>query len=239
MLTCRVCETQWKACAPGRPAKLCVTCRVEHRVCYKCDQVKAHSDFYSSGNGRDACIECLSAPRSLTCQECEATWQLNGCGVPPRLCPTCETTLKVCHKCQKTKPHSDFNRTKKTRTGLNDACRACAQQWFKERGSKLKRINDLRNKYDITLTEWNAMWDAQNGKCACCRRQLAYKPAVDHCHKTLAIRGILCSNCNTGIGKLGDTPEGLERAEDYLWSKRDVLSELTSGVHNMIGVAGG
>ena len=39
---------------------------------------------------------------------------------------------------------------------------------------------------------------------------------VDHCHDTNIIRGFLCSECNTGIGKLGDNEEGVERALNYL-----------------------
>lgn len=47
----------------------------------------------------------------------------------------------------------------------------------------------------------------------------------------------LCIACRSehkvGIGKLGDTVEGLNRAESYLWSKRNVLAELASGLHDL------
>jgi hypothetical protein len=39
---------------------------------------------------------------------------------------------------------------------------------------------------------------------------------VDHCHETGKIRGLLCHSCNTGIGKLGDNLEGLQKAVSYL-----------------------
>jgi hypothetical protein len=39
---------------------------------------------------------------------------------------------------------------------------------------------------------------------------------VDHCHSTGQIRGVLCCECNTGIGKLGDNAEGVRRALAYL-----------------------
>lgn len=39
---------------------------------------------------------------------------------------------------------------------------------------------------------------------------------LDHCHKTNAFRGWLCSTCNTGIGKLGDTSSQLLKAYEYL-----------------------
>lgn len=39
---------------------------------------------------------------------------------------------------------------------------------------------------------------------------------VDHCHSTGKIRGLLCSNCNRGIGLLGDTLDDLRSAVRYL-----------------------
>lgn len=53
------------------------------------------------------------------------------------------------------------------------------------------------------------------GQCQLCgKRTLALN--VDHCHDSRAIRGVLCRQCNTGLGKLGDTVESLERALEYL-----------------------
>lgn len=58
------------------------------------------------------------------------------------------------------------------------------------------------------------MSKAQRGRCAICKRRK--KLAVDHCHDSGAIRGLLCTGCNSGLGHLGDTPEGLMRAVRYL-----------------------
>lgn len=60
------------------------------------------------------------------------------------------------------------------------------------------------------------MVERQNGKCPICRSSLGEKPHVDHDHMTGAIRGILCFNCNAGLGKYGDDPERLVRAAQYL-----------------------
>ncbi|MGV5033770.1 endonuclease VII domain-containing protein [Streptomyces sp. NRAIS4] len=55
---------------------------------------------------------------------------------------------------------------------------------------------------------------SQRGLCAIC---LAASPAhVDHCHKTGRVRGVLCFNCNSAIGKLGDNPDAVRRAAAYL-----------------------
>ena len=59
---------------------------------------------------------------------------------------------------------------------------------------------------------------AHDGKCECCGTDKPKEArwCVDHDHKTGKVRGVLCSKCNTAIGKLGDTLEGVERAAEYL-----------------------
>ena len=62
-------------------------------------------------------------------------------------------------------------------------------------------------------------------RCALCRRTAEEARtsdrikalSVDHCHETGAIRGLLCGPCNTGIGMLGENPERLTAAADYLY----------------------
>ena len=81
------------------------------------------------------------------------------------------------------------------------------------------RDRQYRERYGITLSEYNEMFAEQDGKCACCgEHQLEDKRrlAVDHCHDSGDVRGLLCFDCNIGIGKLGDNIEGIERALNYL-----------------------
>ncbi len=58
--------------------------------------------------------------------------------------------------------------------------------------------------------------EEQQGMCGCCGKTPRTALVVDHIHGTTSARGLLCQSCNTGIGKLGDTIEGLERALRYL-----------------------
>ncbi len=74
-------------------------------------------------------------------------------------------------------------------------------------------------KYGLTEAAYNAMLAEQGGVCGICRRarlQAGYKLAVDHCHTTGKVRGILCTNCNTAIGKMRESPTLLRAAADYL-----------------------
>lgn len=71
-------------------------------------------------------------------------------------------------------------------------------------------------KYKVTRDQFDTMWEEQDGKCAICSKCFSELFCFDHCHSTGAVRGLLCSGCNTGLGLLGDTVESLERALAYL-----------------------
>lgn len=85
-----------------------------------------------------------------------------------------------------------------------------------------------RSKHGMTQEEWEFMLIAQGNKCRICECEIGQKlgasykesrkglAVVDHCHTTGKIRGLLCSNCNTGIGLLGDSAENAARAAVYL-----------------------
>lgn len=88
------------------------------------------------------------------------------------------------------------------------------KKWHEANGWRY--YNDhLKRSYGITLLERNEMALKQNNRCLICDKETP-KLVVDHCHTTGKIRGLLCKRCNTAIGMLGDTPEGLQRAIDYL-----------------------
>jgi hypothetical protein len=73
--------------------------------------------------------------------------------------------------------------------------------------------------FGITLEQYNQLFAKQEGKCAICQKhQIEFKKAhaVDHNAKTGEIRGLLCENCNKGIGNLQESVESLERAIDYI-----------------------
>ena len=86
----------------------------------------------------------------------------------------------------------------------------------------------LTHTYGITLAEYETFFSRQNGLCAICAEpekaidhltKDIRRLAVDHCHRTKKIRGLLCLACNTAIGKLRDNPELIERAAVYVRNK--------------------
>ena len=76
----------------------------------------------------------------------------------------------------------------------------------------------LKARYGITLETYNDMLFEQDGVCKICKGKNNSKQslAVDHCHKTGKIRGLLCSPCNIMLGHSKDNKLTLQEAIMYL-----------------------
>lgn len=113
-------------------------------------------------------------------------------------------------------------------------CGGCRTRAYRDRNreaDKLKRKDyQLRVTYGITLAEFLAMYEAQGSACALCRKPVPVERNrhVDHCHDSGRIRGILCFDCNKGLGLLGDSPESIRRALDYVAAQAGVFVPLES-----------
>jgi len=85
-----------------------------------------------------------------------------------------------------------------------------------------RRDKFLRDKYGITLNDYEAMWIAQGGRCGICGlyesvAATTYKNlVVDHDHDTGKVRGLLCDLCNKGLGQFKDDINRVRRALTYL-----------------------
>jgi hypothetical protein len=77
--------------------------------------------------------------------------------------------------------------------------------------------------YGISHDNWNEMFAEQDGCCAICGKHQSEQKKrleVDHCHVTGHVRALLCTNCNTALGKFYDNEDLLYRAADYLRSTK-------------------
>jgi hypothetical protein len=83
-----------------------------------------------------------------------------------------------------------------------------------------KHNNYLQRTYGISLSQYGAMFEAQGGVCAICgqecNRSTSSRLCVDHDHETAIIRGLLCFQCNVGLGKFKDDANIFMRAAAYL-----------------------
>lgn len=74
-----------------------------------------------------------------------------------------------------------------------------------------------RTKYGLSVEGVAKILAVQNGRCAICSLELTFEMIkVDHDHTTGGVRGLLCQNCNLGIGHFKDSPERLQSAVKYL-----------------------
>ncbi len=73
----------------------------------------------------------------------------------------------------------------------------------KEKVKKHSRRTHLKKLYNLTIEDYNKILEQQDNKCAICRNvENGKRLAIDHCHNTEQVRGLLCKNCNTTLGNL-------------------------------------
>ena len=83
---------------------------------------------------------------------------------------------------------------------------------------------DLRRQFNCTPDQYIELMFECGALCSICKQPekqinkwgMIQLLAVDHDHKTGKLRGLLCSNCNRGIGFLGDSIENLQAALAYI-----------------------
>lgn len=144
--------------------------------------------------------------------------------------------MKTCSVCGTTKPLDEFHRMAKGPQGRCSDCKPCRlrrvreyrkanqgkeqarQRAYNAKNQEWRREYDLwykrARKYGLTRADFEAMMKVQGGSCAICRTST--KLVVDHCHESGRVRGLLCSNCNTGLGMFGDDTSRLGGAIEYL-----------------------
>lgn len=93
--------------------------------------------------------------------------------------------------------------------------------------SEESRNDRLRRQYAITEEIYNKIFEKQGGRCAICNcRQHYQRLAVDHDHKTGMVRGLLCTNCNRGLGRFFDSDLRLRNAAAYIQRARETWARV-------------
>jgi Autographiviridae endonuclease VII len=145
---------------------------------------------------------------------------------------------KLCPRCERRFPMAHFYRCNSKKEWISSVCIACTRRynrewnvanrerlaelqktWTAENPEAVKRhvFTQQLKKYGMTIEDYEVMLKKQGGRCALCRRKAGKRRlAVDHCHRTNRVRGLLCAPCNMGIGCFGDDPDLLGRVIAYL-----------------------
>lgn len=129
--------------------------------------------------------------------------------------------MRKCLDCGRTATTEEelafFIPAKESKYGRKNLCRTCAnkrnQKQRPEDRARWKTDHQVRTRYACDRATYEARM-ASSSECQICGKEedLVY----DHCHETMAFRGVLCRGCNRSIGQLGDTLECLQKAVDYL-----------------------
>ena len=103
--------------------------------------------------------------------------------------------------------------------GRANKCHKCRRETRDDYNYDTHRAYLFKVKYNITLQDYTTMLEGQNNKCLICDTTNPGKKGVffvDHNHNTGEVRGLLCNNCNSALGKFGDSTKVLLSAIKYL-----------------------
>lgn len=150
---------------------------------------------------------------------------------------------KPCTKCHIVKPLSEYHKAWRAKDGKQSRCKACmisaALKWGRDnreaknrnarasikRTVKSRWAKNISKKFNLSVKDYEKMLTLQNNACAICAKpeksilksvRRVKQLAVDHCHASGRIRGLLCAKCNTFLGLANDDPAVLHSAIEYL-----------------------
>lgn len=130
---------------------------------------------------------------------------------------------KRCSKCKAVKSLDSFRSRKEGKLKLHSQCRSCENEgqyteerlkylqcYYSDENNRNKRTltsrrSHLKIKYNLTLDQYDDMWIEQLGLCLLCKtgdsgRKLKEDLLIDHNHATSVVRGLICHQCNIGVG---------------------------------------
>jgi hypothetical protein len=180
------------------------------------------------------CVVCGGHAKKFArgaCPNCYTKFRRQGRldELPRRFDPAVTRTEKPCPRCQRTLLLGEFTVAPGRADGRSALCTSCDKEHHREyyASTRSRWLNRSRAKrYGITPDEYTRLFAEQNGVCAICRRpckRYGDVLPVDHDHGTGRIRGLLCENCNHGLGKFKDDPDLLIAAAAYLLQGTDLL----------------
>lgn len=145
-----------------------------------------------------------------------------------------EVTRRVCNVCNVEKPVEELVPSKRYTGGYMPCCKPCRNEYWRSRRATNPDANRAHRDavkrsqwlsyYGITQSDYEAMLREQDGKCKLClspdtgRNERFKYWNVDHCHKSKAVRGLLCHMCNITLGKFENLCDavGRERVLQYI-----------------------
>jgi Recombination endonuclease VII len=187
------------------------------RTCRDCGHVGPLSDFHTASRrkyGRGSYCQLCYNERS---KKSYRTRMLEKHGREVRTPLKAPDGFRRCPDCDTVKPLEEFPLNRSKPSGYERYCLPCHN--IRCRANKIKKQGStrqyhLKRRYKIGQAEFDVMLAAQDGKCRICG--VPDPKHVDHDHLTGRVRGILCFNCNGGLGHFRDDVITMQRAITYL-----------------------
>lgn len=171
------------------------------KKCKRCGQVKIKNlDFYPKKSYCIACAPLAQRDSFEQCGKCDLWYKA---GQHKR----CHAVL-TCIVCGVDGTNNPMFSKK--------ICLACKES---------ERLRSAVKKYGITIQQFEELFQKQEGRCSICKLSSKRRLAIDHDHKTGKVRGLLCVNCNLGLGNFQDDRDLLFEAFKYLQASELLASE--------------
>lgn len=215
------------------------------KPCPKCGETKPLQEFgankYTASGLSSYCKTCMAAEaraRRATPEGKKAHYESNLRSAAKS--SNDKDGFKTCPKCKIEKPYAEYPKNKYGHHGIATYClpcsaaivqarratpegqaahRAASKRW-REANRERHKDNNARWRYGIDHGTYDELLAKQNGVCAICKTT---NPGpnierfhIDHSHSSNQVRGLLCDQCNRGLGMFRDNPSILYSAISYL-----------------------
>jgi len=207
-----LCERCYRLFIEKKKAAICEGCEEFKPIkakglCNKCyARFQRHGDtsWERKKKGDTLCVYCKEKPMHAKgfCKACYGRFLATGS-------PEYRRRINICRAEECNEP-STYN-------GYCD--KHNNQAWNKQKATN----SHLVRTFNITTEDYKEMLRQQNNVCAICGEPetrkyngIVIKLAVDHCHATGKVRGLLCSTCNIALGRFQDSTDLLTKAVNYL-----------------------
>lgn len=187
--------------------------------CRLCEQVKPTSEFHLDKSAKDGYVAFCKGCKS----EVDKQRRLND---PDSKRKSRENARKYreahpeyanewAKKWRRENPEKVRAKNKRYEARYPERAKAQKRKYQKRMAREIRNTKYMRQ-YGITLIDYEVMLESQGGGCAICSGAGKINLAVDHCHTTGKVRGLLCCQCNHLLGNANDDPTILANAIKYL-----------------------
>ena len=162
------------------------------KTCTRCGTEKTVKEFHKDPSKNDGlCSQCAECKKELS-----RIWKTNNL-------EKCRLNNRKARKKYKQNNREKFNAYNRD---------------YMQRNKEKRESSRIQRTYGLSPDDFNKRLLDQDGVCAICQQECTRfgRLSVDHDHKTGEVRGLLCNNCNKGLGIFKDEIKRFERAIKYL-----------------------